>query len=600
MTVGLSLGISLVALVLVAHALLRSRRREARYEMLLEKLPQTAVGLFDRELRFKLVRGQILESRGLSPSDVEGRLLTDLLSPGEAEVLLPPCEQALEGRETSLEFPSPVDGTDHWLRVVPIGEPGRIKGGLAIALDISGRREAERRRDLSETRRRRIIDAINEAYVVIDADGRVSDWNDRATKIFGYSREEALGSRAFELIVPPADRDDLWWLLERFTTGERADGELDLRLERTGLHRDGHTFPIELAATTIHHEGGVTLHTFMHDITRRRRDRQALEAHAADLEALADATAELARSTTAQQAREAICVAASKIAWSEVALLLEPTIDGKGLHLTAAHGVSGEDLGARVLPFNGQPSGAVRAFLTRQPAFSPEKEDDPRVLQSIVEWSHTRSALWVPVEIDETAIGVVAVAWREPVTEISDRLRRTIQLTAAEAAVAIERSRLLERLERMARTDELTGLPNRRAWDAELAREMSRADRRQRALSVAMIDLDFFKDYNDSRGHQAGDRLLKEAAVAWRSALRDSDLLTRYGGEEFAIALPDCVRAEALGLIERLRGVTPQGESCSAGIATWDGHESAAELVGRADAALYEAKQAGRDRSIGH
>lgn len=275
-------------------------------------------------------------------------------------------------------------------------------------------------------------------------------------------------------------------------------------------------------------------------------------------------------------------------------------MDGKGLHVTAAHGVSGEDLGARVLPFSGEPSGAVRAFLTRQPGFSPDMENDPRVLQWMVERTSTRSALWVPVELDETAIGVVAVAWRDPVTEISERLCKAIQLTAAEAAVAIERSRLLARLERMARTDELTGLPNRRAWDAELAREIARARRRQRALSVAMIDLDFFKDYNDSRGHQAGDRLLKEAAGAWRSALRESDLLTRYGGEEFAIALPDCGSDEALGLIERLRVVTPRGESCSAGIATWEPHESAAELVGRADAALYEAKQAGRDRSIAH
>jgi diguanylate cyclase (GGDEF)-like protein len=152
----------------------------------------------------------------------------------------------------------------------------------------------------------------------------------------------------------------------------------------------------------------------------------------------------------------------------------------------------------------------------------------------------------------------------------------------------------------MARTDDLTGLPNRRAWDTELAREMAQARRRENDLSVAMVDLDRFKDYNDSRGHQAGDRLLKEAAGAWRSALRESDLLTRYGGEEFAIALPDCDAREAHRLIERLRAVTPQGESCSAGIATWDHSESAAEIVGRADVALYEAKQLGRDRAISH
>ena len=116
---------------------------------------------------------------------------------------------------------------------------------------------------------------------------------------------------------------------------------------------------------------------------------------------------------------------------------------------------------------------------------------------------------------------------------------------SAEAAVAIERAALLDRLERMARTDELTGLTNRRAWDLELARELVRADRDDAPLAIAMLDLDRFKDYNDRLGHQAGDRLLKEAAGAWRGVLRETDLLARYGGEEFAIALPGCDRETA-------------------------------------------------------
>jgi PAS domain S-box-containing protein len=164
------------------------------------------------------------------------------------------------------------------------------------------------------------------------------------------TREEAIGAMLPELIVPPEDREQFWWLLERFTTGERADKMLDLRVERTGLHRDGHTFPIELAATTIRHEHGVTLHTFMHDISERRRDRRALESHAADLKALAEASAELARSTTAVEARESICRAAGRISEAEVAVLMEPTKDGRGLRVTAAVGAEGDDLTAWVLP----------------------------------------------------------------------------------------------------------------------------------------------------------------------------------------------------------------------------------------------------------
>ena len=161
-----------------------------------------------------------------------------------------------------------------------------------------------------------------------------------------------------------------------------------------------------------------------------------------------------------------------------------------------------------------------------------------------------------------------------------------------------EREELLERVEAMARTDVLTGLPNRRAWDEELRREMARAERHGHALAVVMIDLDRFKDFNDAHGHQGGDRLLGEIGNRWRTHLRVSDFMARYGGEEFAALLPACPPDEAIAAIERLRVVIPEGQTCSAGIAYWDGQEGTEALIGRADTALYEAKRAGRDRVI--
>ena len=93
-------------------------------------------------------------------------------------------------------------------------------------------------------------------------------------------------------------------------------------------------------------------------------------------------------------------------------------------------------------------------------------------------------------------------------------------LLAAEVAVTLERIVLLARLEMIARTDELTGLPNRRAWQEALPREVARAGRSNEPFCVAMLDLDHFKDYNDQQGHQAGDRLLKQLAGAWSNELR--------------------------------------------------------------------------------
>jgi diguanylate cyclase (GGDEF)-like protein len=150
----------------------------------------------------------------------------------------------------------------------------------------------------------------------------------------------------------------------------------------------------------------------------------------------------------------------------------------------------------------------------------------------------------------------------------------------------------------VARTDDLTGLSNRRAWDEQLPRELARAKRDERPVCVAMVDLDRFKEYNDEHGHQAGDRLLKQIAAIWRDVLRPTDVLARYGGEEFIVLLPNCPLDRAIEVIERLRGIIPEAETCSAGVACWDRLEGAEALVNRADDALYRAKREGRDRVV--
>jgi diguanylate cyclase (GGDEF)-like protein len=150
----------------------------------------------------------------------------------------------------------------------------------------------------------------------------------------------------------------------------------------------------------------------------------------------------------------------------------------------------------------------------------------------------------------------------------------------------------------LAHNDGLTGIPNRRAWELELPREMARVRRYGGRLYVALLDLDHFKRYNDHHGHQGGDRLLKEATAAWQTRMRRTDLLARYGGEEFAVLLRDCTHIQAAVVLDDLRAVTPDSQTFSAGLAEWDGHEDPERLVGQADRALYEAKHAGRDRII--
>ena len=158
--------------------------------------------------------------------------------------------------------------------------------------------------------------------------------------------------------------------------------------------------------------------------------------------------------------------------------------------------------------------------------------------------------------------------------------------------------RLLAESEARARTDPLTGLANRRAWDEELRRELARAGRQGWPVCVAMLDLDHFKAFNDDQGHLAGDELLKESAAIWSAVLREGDFIARYGGEEFSVLLPNCSTGDAVQVVERLRVATPMDRTCSAGVALWDDAESASELLRRADGALYSAKRAGRDRLL--
>jgi len=148
------------------------------------------------------------------------------------------------------------------------------------------------------------------------------------------------------------------------------------------------------------------------------------------------------------------------------------------------------------------------------------------------------------------------------------------------------------------RTDPLTGITNRRGLDENLPIEMARAKRGSTTLTVAMLDLDYFKRYNSRRGHAGGDSLLRAAAQSWRKQLRPTDTLVRYGGEEFTLVLPHCSAEQACQLIDRLRPVLPDNQTFSAGVACWDYAEGGDELLRRADRALLLAKKQGRNCTV--
>jgi diguanylate cyclase (GGDEF)-like protein len=200
--------------------------------------------------------------------------------------------------------------------------------------------------------------------------------------------------------------------------------------------------------------------------------------------------------------------------------------------------------------------------------------------------------------------------WEDGMFSWEVQIGRMVLLASA-AVLSTAVVRRAEKLYVLSTTDRLTGLDNRGVFESRMAEEMVRAARYQRPFALALVDIDRFKSLNDSKGHAEGDRRLCIVAQLLRRRLRGSDVAARYGGDEFALLLPETGHDEALALLEDLRAAvaghldpaaTAPGEAltCSAGLAAWpdDGY-SAKDLLAAADERLYEAKRAGRDRVLG-
>ncbi|MHB8507178.1 MAG: diguanylate cyclase [Candidatus Dormibacteria bacterium] len=311
-----------------------------------------------------------------------------------------------------------------------------------------------------------------------------------------------------------------------------------------------------------------------------------------DLHSIGQFTQRLDQATSNYAVRDAVCEAAINVCGGSWAAYWEPSADGT---LVASSAI-GVEQGLLITAPSRETSAVAEAFVSGTPRFAPDLARDHGVSERLTELTGSASALFVPVIDGETHLGVLVVGWRSRVQNINEAAATAVGYFAGEAAVAIVRVDMVTRLDTMARTDALTGVPNRRHWDEELSREVARSARDQRPVCVATLDLDYFKRYNDRFGHQAGDKLLQDATTIWHLTIREVDFLARCGGEEFGVLLPACSLPEGIEIVARLCKVMPAGQTVSAGVACWDGSESVLDLTRRADEALYRAKRKGRNR----
>jgi len=242
-------------------------------------------------------------------------------------------------------------------------------------------------------------------------------------------------------------------------------------------------------------------------------------------------------------------------------------------------------------------------------------EGDPVVVEDIrrigikpapADWRYkTQSFLSYPILIGERRIGVMNFTDKVNGDAFSERDLELLHAIAPQIAVAIDRTVLKTRageLEQLSVTDSLTGLLNRRYLDKRLIEEIQRSKRHRFPMSLMMLDIDNFKSYNDTFGHQAGDAALKIVATVLQDILRGADVAARYGGEEFAILLPQTTSGEAAAIAERLRQRIERTEfpkrkvTVSIGIAACSNEiDTPDDIIGAADYALYDAKNNGRN-----
>lgn len=211
------------------------------------------------------------------------------------------------------------------------------------------------------------------------------------------------------------------------------------------------------------------------------------------------------------------------------------------------------------------------------------------------------------LEAQDELLGILYVDDFKPRT-LTDYERKTLRLFAQIAGLALQKIKLIEENREMALTDGLTGLNNHRYFHERLQQELSRVRRSNRHLSLLLIDVDYFKKYNDANGHLAGDDVLKRIATLIRKTARAGDVVCRYGGEEFVVILPEANKQQAVSVAERIREAVEResfmGEevlpaqkiTVSIGVASFpEDAQGKDELIKKADDAMYEAKLRGKN-----
>lgn len=489
------------------------------------------------------------------------------------------------------------DGSSCWLEATytPVLDgAGRVLQVLKIATDISERLLLERAQQEHLQRLSLVADASDTAVMISDGDLRIAYVNAGFSRMLGWSLEEIHGEQALALLAPQLPDAGIAEYDAALREGHSAERE------EIVVGKDGQRYWAKIISNPIFDEAGRWSYTvtLLTDITRSKM-HEALQHRA--LEAMA-------REQPLTEVLELICQEVERIAPEITASILE--VDDQGRLRPLAAPSLPQDYCQQLdgVPIGPTVGSCGTAAWRNQTVRVDDIAHDPL-------WADFRQLVlplgfigcWsTPIRDSQgRVIGTFAFYFRKPRTEAALTFhQRLVDASAHLCTLALERERSRQRIRQLAFYDGLTGMPNRSLLQAKADQAIAAAARQEEPVAVLFIDLDRFKQVNDSLGHPAGDELLRQAADRMQSQLRASDIAGRLSGDEFVAVLPQCDADGAADIVERLQTLLAQPMtiantvltvSASVGIAMFpsDGRDMET-LLQRADMAMYQAKSSGR------
>ena len=450
--------------------------------------------------------------------------------------------------------------------------------------------------DLIPIARNTLVDNMPDGVIVLDSDDRVIDINPAAIKLSGYEGPSPIGLSIWEMFKDYLD------LIEPLRDKQNIHVELDLPSDPPRY------LDVKIDNIPTGDKANTGQIISLRNITRRKTSEIKEKEQRQFAEAMADTASIINSSLDLDEVLNRILENVGKVVPHDTAniALVDDQNVARFVKLKGYEKFTSREQVLSVERHVDDLPNLKKMAESGKPISLADTSTDPEWVNDLPGSGWIRSFIGAPIMRKEKLLGFINLDAATPNFFETKYLSR-LQALADQAAIAIENAQLFEEMEKLAITDSLTGLYNRRYFFAYAENEIERSKRYNKHLSIIMMDIDHFKKINDSFGHQIGDQVLKEIADICLAILRKVDVMCRYGGEEFVVLLPETEVADAAHAAERmctaissLRLKTEKGDvsvSVSIGVAEMEKSRSSFEkLLAAADTALYSAKETGRNR----